>query len=98
MAGGEFGKTVVCNSCLLDAGELNPAERSGEGIEVDLYLCEKGHKVGIHWDTESCPNSPLWPPSDKYTKMAVVIKEELAKATGKSEILRKLVELDLIPD
>lgn len=43
----------------------------------------KGHKVGFHWVTESYPNSPLWPPSDKYTKMAVVIKEELAKSTEK---------------
>jgi hypothetical protein len=58
MAGGPNAQTVPCMQCFARA------ERTGEGLEDDLYCCEAGHAFGIDWSVDGSPPTPRWPPSD----------------------------------
>ena len=58
MAGGVHAQLVPCLHC----GER--AERTGEGLEDDLYRCGAGHVFGIDWSVDGPPTSPRWPMSD----------------------------------
>jgi hypothetical protein len=57
MAGNEFTKVVPCIECGARA------QRTGEGVETDEYVCERGHYFLIDWSHGPQPTAPLWPPS-----------------------------------
>lgn len=59
MAGGPHAQVVPCMHC------LGRAERTHEGIEDDLYLCEAGHKFGVDWSHGGPPAKSPWPPSEE---------------------------------
>lgn len=96
MAGGENAKSIVCPTCLYQAGQIVVAERTNEGQETDWYLCEHQHKNGISWDGEELPSQPLWPASQKDKQTAQLVIDELAKGADHNTIMKRLIELKLL--
>lgn len=73
MAGGPHAQTVMCMHC------FERAERTGEGIEDDLYrctVCDK--KFGIDW-SRGAPAKPCWPPSAEDLAMVKLMREKLGR-------------------
>ena len=98
MAGGIHAAVVVCNICLLQRGELNPAKRASDGLETDWYTCQHNHKFGISWDQQSIPEQPLWPPSELQKRAQKVAAAMLAKGESQDTILPELYRQGLLPD
>ncbi len=57
MAGGPNASVAPCLTCFA------AADRTGEGVETDVYRCADGHAFGIDWSVDGPPSSPRWPPS-----------------------------------
>jgi hypothetical protein len=57
MAGGPYANVVPCSHCERQ-GVLEPAERTYEGSENDVYRCARGHTFAIHW--RQIPERPLF--------------------------------------
>ena len=64
MAGGPNAAAMLCMKC------LGKANRTAEGLEDDLYQCERcGNRFGIDW-SHGKPPTPCWPPSEVDLQLA----------------------------